>query len=364
MSTTPPPSPYDNADRPEGSTPDQPATDPFAQPPAGQAPPGSTTPRLPCRGAARLSADADAASVPVRGCERGCRPATPPSSLLTAVRLMYVGAALSAIFLILGLTQADSLRDQIADNQPELTADELDVAVAVGTAFAVIIGLISVGLWIWMAVMNRKGRSWARVVATVLGGLNIVFTLIGLTQNTGIGTIVNVSRSSWLRPSCGCSTDPSPALTTPRCRDRPADQHGDDHPGRLCGGPSSDVVDEALAVGIAAVATPGGAELGQDVRHVHAGGLGADEQSLADLAVAAAGRDQPQDLEFARGQTTAAVRRAADPSSSLMWARLARSSTHRRTRRAPSRSANAPPHGAARWRPRDHRWPANAAPRR
>jgi sorbitol-specific phosphotransferase system component IIBC len=119
-------------------------------------------------------------------------PATPPPPLVTAVRLMYVGAALSAIFLIIGLTQGDSLRDQIADNQPELSANELDAAVAVGTAVAVIIGLISVGLWIWMAVMNGKGRSWARVVATVLGGLNIVFTLIGLTQNTGIGTIVNM----------------------------------------------------------------------------------------------------------------------------------------------------------------------------
>jgi hypothetical protein len=118
--------------------------------------------------------------------------ATPPSSLLTAVRLMYVGAALSTIFLIVGLTQRGPLRDQIADDQPQLSADELDAAVAVGTAVAVIIGLISVGLWIWMAVMNRKGRSWARIVATVLGGLNIVFTLIGLTQNVGIDTIVNI----------------------------------------------------------------------------------------------------------------------------------------------------------------------------
>jgi hypothetical protein len=118
--------------------------------------------------------------------------ATPPSSLLTAVRLMYVGAALSAVFLVIGLTQTDSLRDQITDSQPELTTDEIDAAVAVGTAVAAIIGLISVGLWIWMAVMNRKGRSWARIVATVLGGLNIVFTLIGLTQNVGVGTIVNM----------------------------------------------------------------------------------------------------------------------------------------------------------------------------
>jgi hypothetical protein len=192
MSTTPPPGPYDNADRPEGSTPDQPASDPFAQPPADRQPPqapapGSTAgeqpayPPMPPPPPFQYETPGAAAAE-----------ATPPSSLLTAVRLMYVGAALSTIFLIVGLTQRGPLRDQIADDQPQLSADELDAAVAVGTAVAVIIGLISVGLWIWMAVMNRKGRSWARIVATVLGGLNIVFTLIGLTQNVGIDTIVNI----------------------------------------------------------------------------------------------------------------------------------------------------------------------------
>ncbi|HEU0214535.1 MAG TPA: hypothetical protein VFR13_10650 [Jiangellaceae bacterium] len=193
MSTTPP-GPYDNADRPEGSQPDQPATDPFAQPSPGPQPPsapstGSTSgdqpayPPMPPPPPLQYESPGAAAA-----------PAAPPPSLLTAVRLMYVGAALSATFLVLGLVLADSLRDQIADEQPDLSATELDAAVAISTAFAVIIGLLSVGLWIWMAVMNRKGRSWARVVATVLGGLNILFTLISIavTQNTGIGTIVNL----------------------------------------------------------------------------------------------------------------------------------------------------------------------------
>ena len=35
-----------------------------------------------------------------------------------------------------------------------------------------------------MAVKNGQGRSWARVVATVLGGLNIVFTLLNLAGGT------------------------------------------------------------------------------------------------------------------------------------------------------------------------------------
>jgi hypothetical protein len=192
MSTTPPPGPHDNADRPEGSTPDQPPTDPFAQPPTGH-----QRSQVPPAGSAAAEPPAYPPMPPPPPFQyetpgAAAVQATPPSSLLTAVRLMFVGAALSAVFLIIGLTQRDSLRDQIADSQPELTADELDAAVAVGTAVAAIIGLLSVGLWIWMAVMNRKGRSWARVVATVLGGLNIVFTLIGLTQNVGVDTIVNM----------------------------------------------------------------------------------------------------------------------------------------------------------------------------
>ena len=43
-------------------------------------------------------------------------------------------------------------------------------------------------------------------------------------------------------------------------------------------------------------------ELGEDVGDVDAGGLGADEQRLGDLVVAAAGRDQGQHLGLAWGE--------------------------------------------------------------
>ncbi len=192
MSTTPPFDPDDNVDRPATPTPDPPPADPFGTPPSSQQPPQGPPPDPATAQQPAYPPMPPPPPISYEAAGAAAAQAAPPSSLLTAVRLMYVGAALSAVFLVLGLTQRDSLREQIADSQPELTADELDTAVTVGTAFAVVIGLISIGLWIWMAVMNRKGRSWARIVATVLGGLNIVFTLIGLSQNTGIGTVVNL----------------------------------------------------------------------------------------------------------------------------------------------------------------------------
>ncbi len=42
---------------------------------------------------------------------------------------------------------------------------------------SVVIGLLAVGLWIWMARANGAGQSWARVVATVLFGISTLALL-------------------------------------------------------------------------------------------------------------------------------------------------------------------------------------------
>lgn len=54
------------------------------------------------------------------------------------------------------------------------------------------VGLLGAALWLWMAYANKAGKSWARVVATVLGGLNILFTLFSLSGGGGLNLIINV----------------------------------------------------------------------------------------------------------------------------------------------------------------------------
>jgi hypothetical protein len=119
---------------------------------------------------------------------------TPPPSILTAVKLMYAGAALAAISFVVSLMTQGSVREAALERDPDLTESQLDTIVAFGIAFAIIIGLIGVLLWVWMAETNRRGKSWARIVATVLGGLNILLTLIGLTtrQYSGIVLVFSV----------------------------------------------------------------------------------------------------------------------------------------------------------------------------
>ncbi len=117
----------------------------------------------------------------------GTGPAVPqPSSIRTAVRLMFVGAAVSLISLVISIATLGSLKDDIRDelvkDDPNVSQSTIDAAYGVTIGIAVVLGTIGVLLWLWMAWKNGQGRSWARVVATVLGVLNVLFTLLSFTS--------------------------------------------------------------------------------------------------------------------------------------------------------------------------------------
>ncbi|HEX6417429.1 MAG TPA: hypothetical protein VFZ77_03005 [Acidimicrobiales bacterium] len=116
-----------------------------------------------------------------------------PPTIRAAVRLMWVGAALSLISALTTFFVTDEIREQVRESEPTLTSSEVDSAVAVAVTFIVIVGLVVVGLWIWMAVANGRGRTWARVVATVFGVLNLLFTLGSLGMDTTTGLNVALS---------------------------------------------------------------------------------------------------------------------------------------------------------------------------
>jgi FtsH-binding integral membrane protein len=117
-----------------------------------------------------------------------------PPSIRLAVRLMWLGAALSLLGVLLTFTQTDAIRDAIEDSDSSLTSSEVDTAVTVFVAFIVVIGLVGVGLWLWMASANGKGYSWARIVATVLGGLSVVSTLFTISGDgsTGLSIVLSI----------------------------------------------------------------------------------------------------------------------------------------------------------------------------
>jgi hypothetical protein len=128
-------------------------------------------------------------------------PAEPPASIRTAVLLMRAGAVLSLVSLLSTFFLIDQIRDEaersLSEQGTELTGTTLDAAVAVGVAFAIFFGLVGAALWLWMAWANGRGRSWARIVSTILFGLSALSFLFSFTQPQplvttllGIGNLV------------------------------------------------------------------------------------------------------------------------------------------------------------------------------
>ncbi len=109
-----------------------------------------------------------------------------PKSIQNAVKLMYAGAALSALGFIVGLFSINALKAALvkANNTATkpLTAAQLHTAETVGIVTIIFIGIVGIVLWLWMARANGAGKSWARIVAAVffaLSTLSLLRTVFG-----------------------------------------------------------------------------------------------------------------------------------------------------------------------------------------
>jgi hypothetical protein len=106
----------------------------------------------------------------------------PPESVLTAVKLMYAGAIVSALDIVVGLVTIGSLRSALQRANPSYTSSQLHTAEVAGVVFIVFFGLVGVGLWLWMAAANKRGANWARIVATVFFGLDTLSLLANFAR--------------------------------------------------------------------------------------------------------------------------------------------------------------------------------------
>jgi len=146
----------------------------------------------------------------------GAQPATPaasppgpPRPVRIAVMLMYAGAGLSAINLLVTLVIFHTIERAFADSSAAFTASDAHTF-AVG---AIVLAVVETGLWLLMAYANNLGRAWARISATVLFGLDTLLLLYAFARASisasqlfavvvwlvGLGAIVLL----WRRESAG-----------------------------------------------------------------------------------------------------------------------------------------------------------------
>ena len=124
------------------------------------------------------------------------RPPAPPS-IQNAVKLMYAGAAISAVSLVISLVTIGGTKDAIRKARPSLTATQVNQLNTFIIALAVVSGVVGVALWLWMARKNGQGKNWARILSTVLFAL-ATLDLFGVVSQpkTALGLIFPVL--TWL----------------------------------------------------------------------------------------------------------------------------------------------------------------------
>jgi hypothetical protein len=120
-----------------------------------------------------------------------------PRSVRNAVKLMYAGAALEVLGVIIAAVTIGSLKSAILARHPAYTAARLHGAEVARTVPLVIGGLIAIGLWLWMAWANGRGLSWARVVSAVFFGINTLDLLISLFVAHAVATLI-IGVAIWL----------------------------------------------------------------------------------------------------------------------------------------------------------------------
>jgi hypothetical protein len=128
--------------------------------------------------------------------EPAARP-EPPASVIMAVRFMYAGAVVSAVSLIVGLATIGNLRSTLHSADPKLTPSQLHSLETFLIVLSVVTGVLGIALWIFMAIMNKAGKSWARITGTVLFGIDTLLLLLGLARaGAAAGTLFSIL--TWL----------------------------------------------------------------------------------------------------------------------------------------------------------------------
>jgi hypothetical protein len=94
-----------------------------------------------------------------------------PAPVRTAIKFMYAGAAVSTVPLIIALAYSGEINAyHLRWNNHNLTAAQVSQWRPLIIAVGIVFGLVVPAVWLWMARANGQGRSWARILSTVLFG--------------------------------------------------------------------------------------------------------------------------------------------------------------------------------------------------
>ena len=126
-------------------------------------------------------------------------PVTPlPATMVTAVRLMYAGAAYALVWAIGVIVVSAS----IVKNHPIITTGG-DHRLAGAVTLAVLLSIAEIALWLGIARACRRGKNGGRVTGTVLFAVHTLAVLgVLASSQAGFGPAKVLTLIGWL---IGCA---------------------------------------------------------------------------------------------------------------------------------------------------------------
>lgn len=110
---------------------------------------------------------------------RPSAPAGPaPPTVVNAVRLMVLRAAIGLASIIVLFATRDDLKRRILERTPTASDAAINAAITVGA----VVGIVILVFYLFLAHLVRRGVSWARIVTWVIAGLGILGAVTGFTQ--------------------------------------------------------------------------------------------------------------------------------------------------------------------------------------
>lgn len=155
-------------------------------------------------------------SAPSAGQEQPPRPPMPALVHYLTIGL-FVLVALQVLSAILSLATMQSAVDAAVDQvnrPPEVSPEQVEAFTRMGIIAGAVFSFVLAALFLWLTIMVRRGRNWARITSTVFLVLGILGGLGGLGGFGGGGVAITTTLSTimllleiavlimlWLRPS-------------------------------------------------------------------------------------------------------------------------------------------------------------------
>ncbi|MDR2984876.1 MAG: hypothetical protein LBV34_08540 [Nocardiopsaceae bacterium] len=121
----------------------------------------------------------------------------PPRSVVIATRLMYAGAAITAIGMAINIIAVITGIDALKTTHPDATIAQLHATKNALILSELFSGVITAGAWVLMARLNLAGLKWARIVATAVFGLATVLLIFGATGGMAVSVFASAA-VAWL----------------------------------------------------------------------------------------------------------------------------------------------------------------------